>query len=128
MKFQVSIPNESLFSWQSQVCQYPYVGEPGITYMEGPTQEGIVDCLLYRNDKGHIVGILNHFPWDGHWEKRGNCNIWVHRKWQRQGIGRALWEEAVRRWGCKLEGQRFTTAGAAFANALSREEQQNGNS
>jgi ribosomal protein S18 acetylase RimI-like enzyme len=126
-KFRPTIPAELLFSWQSQVCQYPYTGEPGISYMEGPTEEGIVDCLLYRNDKGHIIGILNHYSFDavtsdGAWEKKGNVNIWIHRSYQRQGIGRALWEEAVRRWGVRLQGQRMTPAGAAFAEALTREE------
>lgn len=118
MNFQPSIPAESLYSWESQVCQYPYTGKPGISYMLGPTEEGLVDCLLFRNEKGHVVGILNHFPWDGIWEKKGNVNIWINRRWQGKGVGEALWREAVQRFGARLEGQRFTEAGARFAERM----------
>lgn len=119
MPFEASIPDEALFSWESQVCQYPYNGEPGISYMSGPTPAGIVDCLIYRNEKGHVRGILNRYRSDNQWERRNNVNVWVHPRHQGQGIGTALWEEAVRRWGVKLEGQRFTKAGARFAQRLS---------
>jgi ribosomal protein S18 acetylase RimI-like enzyme len=129
--FIPTIPTEQLFSWESQVCQYPYRGEPGISYFPGPTSEGLVHCLLYRNEKGHVRGILNYYdfrsattmPGTGEevWEEPGNVNIWVHPKHQGRGIGTALWHEAVRRWGVTLEGQRFTAAGALFAQKLAVE-------
>lgn len=126
MPFVATIPTESLYSWGSQVCQYDYKGEPGIRYEEGPIPSGrIVHCLLYRNEKGHVRGILNYFDEqfaDSEWEKPGNVNIWVHPRCQGQGIGTALWREAQRRWGVTLEGQRMTPAGAAFANHLAKEE------
>jgi GNAT superfamily N-acetyltransferase len=125
--FKATITPEHLYSWESQVRQYPYQGEPGIEYHAGVIKAGIVHCLLYRNDKGHIRGILNYFDFESEWQKPGDVNIWVRRGSQGQGIGRALWLEAKRRWGVSLEAQRnnMTPAGAAFANALMREESEN---
>lgn len=123
-EFKPTIPQDQLYSWGSQVCQYPYKGEPGISYQEGPIPSGIVHCLLYRNEKGHVRGILNYFDFLTEWEKPGNVNIWVHPRHQGEGIGTALWNEAVRRWGVTLSGQRFTEAGAKFAEALHRKEKE----
>lgn len=128
MTYKATIQPEDLFSWASQVCQYPYTGEPGISYMEGPIPSGfIVHCILYRNEKGHVRGILNYFDEQfadgagGGWQKPGDVNIWVHPKCQGRGIGTALWQEAVRRWGVKLNTQeKMTPAGAAFANHLAK--------
>lgn len=126
MGFKATIPPEQLYSWESQVCQYPYKGEPGVSYMEGPIGGGrIVHCLLFRNERGHVRGILNYFDdqfIDGEWQKPGDVNIWIHPKSHGQGIGTALWKEAVRRWNVRLETQdKMTPAGAKFAEALMRE-------
>jgi GNAT superfamily N-acetyltransferase len=111
-----------LLSWESQVMQYPVVGEPGIGYFAGVVAGDLppVDCLLWRDDQGLVRGILNHYPVNyAPYEMAGGVNIWVHPDWQRRGIGRALVTEAVTRWGeINVEQQRFSEAGAAFALAL----------
>lgn len=128
---------EGALSWESQVVQYrdaPEPDEEGITYYEGDVSETYpdappVDCLLYwrRRIPGgtalHVVGILNHYPVDypPH-ERAGNVNVWVRAPQQRQGIATRLWDEAVRRWGVRLEEQRFTASGALLASALDRRE------
>jgi len=112
---------DAVYPWATQVVQYPEVGAAGITYYPGPIKGvGIVDCLLYRNRYGRVIGILNHYPFDHALEKKGNVNIWVRPDCQRQGIGSALWIEAELRWPVTLKGQRFTRAGAALANHLKR--------
>lgn len=116
--FKATLPE--VYPWESQVIQYPYSGEPGITYVEGiidPTYS--VDCLLYRDEHGLLVGVLNHYPADFYpYERRGNVNIWVREDQQRKGIATALWREAEQHWPVVLEGQRFTKAGAALATHL----------
>jgi GNAT superfamily N-acetyltransferase len=121
MTFQASIPDHLHFSWESQATQYPRDGEPGIGYFAGETDYGIVHCLLYRNKRGALVGILNYY--DGYlkpnvWETAGNVNVWVRLDYQRRGIGTALVAEAKQRWDINLDQQRFTASGAAFAEKL----------
>jgi GNAT superfamily N-acetyltransferase len=118
MTFTASIPSYALYTWDSQACQYPTFGEPGISYFAGVTDLGTVDCLLYRNERGVVVGILNYYDFDSPWEVRGNVNVWVRRNAQGRGIGTALIEEAHRRWTIDLDQQRFTPEGAAFAERL----------
>ena len=122
MTFEVTIPARLAFSWESQVSQYPTKGSPGITYFAGETDYGTVHCLLYRDVKGDVVGILNYY--DGHlkpnvWETAGNVNVWVHPDRQRRGIATRLVAEAARRWpDITLDQQRFTESGAALAARL----------
>lgn len=117
---RVSIPQEEVLSWESQVVQYPYRGEPGIGYFPGPTPYGVVHCLLWRDDHGLVRGILNYYDFQaGIWEKPGNVNIFVHRQWKRRRIGTALYREAKRRWPTiALEDQRYTPEGLAFSQWL----------
>lgn len=117
---ELRIMRAPLLSWESQVVQYPATGEPGIGYFAGETSLGVVDCLLWRDEKGRVRGILNRYGIDfPPYEKAGNVNIWIRPSHQRQGIGRALIEEAIRRWGpINYEQQQFTEAGAAFARQL----------
>lgn len=111
-----------LLPWESQVCQYPKVGEPGVSYFRGDLPaagEGVyVDCLLYRNSKGHVVGILNHYPIATAWEAVNNVNIWVHPRRQRRGIGTILVTEAIRRWGTNLTSRGYTAGGQALGRKL----------
>jgi GNAT superfamily N-acetyltransferase len=108
-----------VYSWTSQARQYPKLGKPGIGYFPGPTPHGVVDCLLWRDTAGHLRGILNHYPFNApHLEQKGNVNVWVQPGWQRRGIATALVQEAQARWGVNFAQQRFTTAGAALADAL----------
>lgn len=108
-----------VYSWASQALQYPSMGPPGIGYFPGETPKGTIDCLLWRDTNGRLRGICNHYPFDvPGFEEAGNVNLWVHPRWQRRGIGTALVREAQSRWTIDLTRQRFTTAGAALADAL----------
>lgn len=120
MTFTPSMNTSDLLTWESQVVQYPATGAPGIRYFAGVTDYGTVDCLLYRNVKREVVGILNHYGFDSPWEQTGNVNVWIREDYQRRGIGTALVKEAHRRWGVNLDQQRFTPGGAALAERLRR--------
>lgn len=123
-RFQATMPDA--YTWESQVWQYQDAQPPaeeGITYFAGPLPSGhIVDCLLYwkptTSGRMRIVGILNHYGFDSPLERKGNVNIWVRRPNQHQGIGTALWDEAVRRWNPSLDQQRFTAEGVRLAEYL----------
>lgn len=118
MSLRATLPDA--YPWESQVRQYPKAGEPGISYFRGDTPHGHVDCLLYRNRRGHVVGILNHYPTTTIWEKAGNVNVWVHPRRQRRGIGSALVTEAAKRWPINFEQQRYTVAGVKLAESVQR--------
>lgn len=116
---EASIPQSLMFSWASQVQQYPWRGPEGISYFAGVMPNGTVHCLLYRERRGHVVGILNYYDKDfPPFEKAGNVNIFIHKNFKRRGIGTALWKEAQRRWPVTLVGQRYSPEGAEFARAL----------
>jgi GNAT superfamily N-acetyltransferase len=101
-----------MLPWETQVIQYPPKGERGISYFAGPTSFGDVDCLLWRDDWGHVRGILNHYGMDcPPWEHKGNVNIFVDPQWRRRGIATALLTEAVRRWPIDFDHQRYSRAG-----------------
>lgn len=96
-----NVPDGQMYSWESQAVQYPPKGPPGISYFRGQLDQQLyVDCLLYRDEAGDLVGILNHFPTDfpPH-ERAGDQSVWVHPGRRRQGIGSALITEAFFRWG-----------------------------
>jgi len=117
-----TIPAGMVYSWESQVRQYPLKDRPGVQYYKGVIDlDNYVDCLLYRDLTGAVVGILNHYNKDNPWERAGNVNIWVHPDHTRKRIATLLWQEARHRWNVTLVGQRFTPAGAALANALRAE-------
>lgn len=105
----------TVFTFESQVCQYPHVGAPGIEYFAGDVGDGKppVDCLLWRDEQGLVRGILNHYPVDypPH-EKAGNVNLYVHPDWGRRGIATALMHEGERRYGLtRWDQQRYSPAG-----------------
>lgn len=114
---RATIPSEFIFSWESQAVQYPRTGPAGISYFRGDLddREEYVDCLLYRNDAGQLIGILNYYPQNiGVWEKKGNVNIWVKPTHQHCGVASRLLAEADRRWQIDFEQQRYTPAGLAL--------------
>lgn len=137
-----SIAARFLYTWDSQVVQYPKHGEQGIDHVVGNfvapgspqplTVDGVrqlytetedpgyigqrVLTLLYRNRKGRIVGILNYYPQDGPDEKQGNVNLWVKPECQGGGIGTKLVNELARRgWPTTWEQQSYSMAGHSFA-------------
>lgn len=121
----------TIYPWESQVNQYPKVGKPGIDLFIGEISVGrvqfdgedvldarcnYVECLLYRNNKGHVIGILNYYRWgvEG-FEEPGNVNVWVHPRRHRRGIGTALLTEAEKRFGpINFHQQTYSTAGRAL--------------
>lgn len=116
---RASIPSGGALSWESQACQYPAEGGPGIVYFSGDTPLGDVDCLLFYDRKKRLRGILNYYAIDfPPYEKAGNVNVWVHPSSQRRGIGTALVMEAFERWNIDLDGQRFTPEGLRLADVV----------
>jgi hypothetical protein len=75
---------------------------------------------LWRDEKGELVGILNHYPVDMPLEKKGNFNIFIDPKAKRQGIATALVSEAIKRYNVDLRQQRYSREGAAFINEFVR--------
>lgn len=125
-RLQPTIDPAFLFSWDSQFCQYPGTGPPGIAYFRGDIEPGVwVDCLLYRDPAGRLIGILNHYPMriefgplSENVEEPGNVNTWVHPDYQGLGVGRALHRAAWERWAIDYTRQRYTPAGLAFVRRL----------
>lgn len=115
-------------SWESQAGQHDYRGQPGIHLerrslgMPGAGDFIQIDCLLYRDKRGLLVGILNHHSHDGNnpAEREGDITMWVDPHHQRQGIGTALLLDAMHRWRIDLARQRYTIEGLWFVNGLLR--------
>lgn len=142
---EATVPGEGLHTWASQVRQYPKLGTPGLTFEEHEVAVAqvtykptgmvvaevltVVDCVLYRNRKGHLIGILNHYrddcyEFDGSLlEKAGNVNVWVRPDRRRRGVGTKLVAAALRRWPeIDFTQQHYTEAGRALAtNILERQ-------
>jgi GNAT superfamily N-acetyltransferase len=105
---------QRMLGWETQVDQYPPKGAPGLSYFPGVTPLGTIDCLLWRNEAGELVGIFNHYPFrtpEG--QEPGTFNVWVKPGWQRRGIASRLANEALRRWTIDLARQKYTAEGAA---------------
>lgn len=119
--FVASVP-EAEFSFESQRCQYPDRGQPGINYFRGDFDDGPfvgkhVDVLLHRDADGWVTGILFHYPFDmPPWEHKGGVNIFVSPERGRQGVAAALLRVGGPRFNLNLVQQNYTPAGAAFIN------------
>lgn len=109
--------------WAQQVKQYPAKGTAGISYFKGELDsDRHVDCLLYRDAKGKLVGVLNHYPFDmPPYEFKGNVNVMVSPKHQGAGIGKALLKDAMKRWGVNLSQQNWTPSGNKLRASVSKE-------
>jgi GNAT superfamily N-acetyltransferase len=111
----VVIPDDRMLGWETQARQYPQHGQAGIAYYRGDLKDGTwVDCLLARNRRGALVGILNHYPHATHWERVGNVNVWVHPRRRGRGTASALMDEAMRRWNINLSRQHYSVSGLAW--------------
>lgn len=121
------------FTWASQATQYSAYGAPGLNYEQhavnakgkevalgDPGAITIIDCLLMRDYRGHLIGILNHYTVNGEnqLEKTGNVNIWVTPRCQRRGIATMLWREARQRWDVDWQQQRYTVSGLKWLKGL----------
>ena len=122
---EVNKADEEIFTWDSQASQYPADGPPGISHLRvqiGPPENGDsdprIECLLYRDESGKLVGILNYFPVGVQdLEKPGAGALFVHPEHRRQGIATALSREWLKRWDYWDEGaMTFSASGAAFVN------------
>lgn len=113
---------ETMFGFDSQVEQFDRVGPSGISYVKGELSATThVNCLLYRDDDGVLIGVLYHYPQDvTPWEKAGNVNVLVDPAQQRRGIGSQLLREALRRWVIDLDAQDYTAAGRNFVKQITR--------
>lgn len=130
------------YSWASQAKQYAEHGAPGVTLeqhmvdaetgdevfgvpaeLAGPGIS-VVDCLLYRDEDGSLVAILNHYDGKIPMEDADAVNLWVRPDRQRQGIGKMMTREAMKRWpGVKLENQRYTPSGVCLLSSLIRDDE-----
>jgi hypothetical protein len=125
------------YSWASQAKQYAESGTPGLTLeqhmVETETGEevfdvpanlagpgiSVIDCLLYRDELGSLVAILNHYDGKNPLEAADAVNLWVRPDRQQQGIGTMMTREAMKRWpGVRLEDQRYTRMGMYLLRSL----------
>jgi GNAT superfamily N-acetyltransferase len=94
-------------------------GEEVFTTHAGDNSVTTINCLLYRDSEGVLIGILNHYDGKNPLERADAVNLWVRPDMQRKGIGRELVSEAQRLWpAINPESQRYTADGVKFLGAL----------
>jgi GNAT superfamily N-acetyltransferase len=106
----------------SQRRQYAAHGPSGLSHEQHTVTEigphAVVDCLLWRDDDGTLLGILNYYPHDvPPYERAGNVLVVVDPDRQGEGIGTRLLAEADRRWRLNFDTQDYTRAGLALVTA-----------
>lgn len=115
------ILNQMKHDWDSQAYQYPPTGEPGISLMS-PTLNiqghlTVIDCLLYRDEDGSLLGIFNHYNDNNPLQPPGSANLWVRPDKQRQGIATALLRRADELWDL-YDQSSYTETGNAWIKGL----------
>jgi GNAT superfamily N-acetyltransferase len=113
---------DSVWTWKSQVIQYPLRGPKGISLFNAEIDAKEIHCLLYRDKNGKVRGILNHYPFNMPSrsnsaeliEKAGNVNVWTDPKFQRRGIATKLLADADERWNLNFAQQLYTAEGHAL--------------
>lgn len=121
------IPDEAMFTFESQRVQFPDKGGPGLEHLVVdleskqlhpvgtiPEQSVIIHCLTWRALSGELVGILYYYATNSYWERRGNVNIFISPDWLRKGIGTKLLDYAFTQWDVNIEQQRYSLSGAYF--------------
>lgn len=111
------IESDRMGQWENVAAEYPKFGPEGISYYRGVRADGYqVNCLLYRDGDGHLLGVLAHFPETiPNLERAGHGNMWVHPDHRREGVARELVLEFVRRgWHGEYKDFRVTPEGAAL--------------
>lgn len=107
-----------VFSWESQLAQYPRLGPRNITTFDGEVTgyDVPVKCVLYRDSKGLLRGIFNYYSVDYlPYEKAGNFLVLVDPKRRRQGIASSLLHVAETLYGpIDYNQQRYSPEGYAF--------------
>jgi ribosomal protein S18 acetylase RimI-like enzyme len=143
MKIQLIPP---AFSWESQARQYAESGAPGLTLEQhmvevktgievfGAAAElagpgvSVINCLLFRDEDGSLVAILNHYDGKNPLEAADAVTLWVRPDRQREGIGKMMTREAMQRWpGVRLENQRYTRMGMHLLKSLVRDNERKNN-
>lgn len=115
------------YTWESQACQYPPTGDPGITLLnvtlnKGKSGETVVACLLSRDGDGKLIGILNRYYENNPHQAPNTGNLWVNPNNQHQGVATGLLKEAARLWFGEgtLDEQTFTREGWSWVESLMR--------
>jgi hypothetical protein len=88
----------------------------------------VINCLLFRDEDGSLVAILNHYDGKNPLEAADAVNLWVRPDRQREGIGKMMTREAMQRWpGVRLENQRYTRMGMHLLKSLVRDNERKNN-
>ncbi|HET6963743.1 MAG TPA: GNAT family N-acetyltransferase [Acidimicrobiales bacterium] len=120
---QVTVDEASVYSWESQVSQYPATGPAGTGAMRVTFQGGTwVNCILHRGDDGGLLGILNHYPVDiPPYERANSLNVWVRPDHRGRGIATAMVLAALEHgWAVDLEEVAVTGPGLALTRSVAR--------
>lgn len=114
-------------TWEQQASQFPPHGLPGITLQQitlgPPDNQTVVDCLLYRDDDGNLIGILAHYNENNPLQEPDTVNLLVKPDQQRKGVGKSLAREACTLWPhiLQVKGtqiQYWTAESLGWAEAL----------
>jgi GNAT superfamily N-acetyltransferase len=109
----------------------PEIGAPGIQYLRrrgsvmafSADVVATVDCVLYRDNAGLLVGILFRFPKAirddiGLVASAGELSLVVKPDHCRQGIGTALLKEAASRWDIHWANQSYSAGGLELIKSV----------
>jgi GNAT superfamily N-acetyltransferase len=116
--------------WDDNNFSLPEIGDPGIQCMRRRGWVGAqfdltatVDCLIYRDTAGLLVGYLLRFPKairdkNGLVGSAGEITLAVKPDHRRQGIGTALLKEAASRWDTNWANQSYSASGLELIKSV----------
>jgi GNAT superfamily N-acetyltransferase len=79
--------------------------------IHGVEMELPVEILLWRNDRGALIGFAQYFPLGGWTSAPGNCDLSLRPSERGRGHGMQLLEEADRLWSLDFTIQMYTENG-----------------